>query len=56
MLNNAVKKFGNPRHYNFKVQILETTIFNYKEISKMYKEHVSLGFSKFLPQIALGQS
>ena len=36
--------------------MLETTINNYKEMSKMYKEHTQLGFSKMLPQIALGHS
>jgi len=36
--------------------MLETTIYNFKELSKMYKEHTQLGFSKMLPQIALGHS
>jgi hypothetical protein len=36
--------------------MLETTQYNYKELSKMYKEHVQLGYSKMLPQIALGHS
>ena len=28
----------------------------HKEMSKLYKEQMQIGFSKFLPQIALGQS
>lgn len=56
MLNCVVKKFNRPNHYHFAVGILETTIYNYKELSKMYKEHTDIGFSKFLPQIALGHS
>lgn len=56
MLNRAVEKFNRPNHYTFEVSILETTIYNYKELSKMYKEHTDIGFSKFLPQIALGHS
>ena len=36
--------------------MIETTQFNYKELSKMYKEHVQMGYSKMLPQIALGHS
>lgn len=56
MLNRAVNKFNRPNHYTFEVSILETTIYNYKELSKMYKEHTDIGFSKFLPQIALGHS
>ena len=40
----------------YRVQILTTTIYNYKELAKLYKEQTQLGYSKFLPQIALGQS
>ena len=36
--------------------MLETTQYNYREISKMYKEQVQIGYSKMLPQIALGHS
>lgn len=36
--------------------MLETTQYNYKDLSKMYKEQCQMGFSKMLPQIALGQS
>ena len=42
--------------YNFRLYMLETTQYNYKELSKMYKEQTTLGFSKVLPQIALGHS
>lgn len=41
---------------NFKVQLLTTTIYNYQDLSKMYKEGMQIGFSKMLPQIALGIS
>jgi hypothetical protein len=36
--------------------MLETTQYNYKDMSKLYKEQVQLGYSKMLPQIALGHS
>ena len=36
--------------------MLETTQYNYKELAKIYKEQTQLGFSKMLPQIALGHS
>ena len=49
-LNTAAKK------YNFKLYMLETTQYNYRELSKMYKEQTQLGYSKMLPQIALGHS
>ncbi len=44
------------KKYNFRLYMLETTQYNYKELSKMYKEQVQLGYSKMLPQIALGHS
>lgn len=47
---------GNKKKYNFRLYMLETTQYNYKELSKMYKEQVQLGYSKMLPQIALGHS
>ena len=36
--------------------MLETTQYNYKELAKLYKEQVQMGYSKMLPQIALGHS
>ena len=44
------------KKYRFKLYMLETTQYNYKDLSKMYKEQVQLGYSKMLPQIALGHS
>ena len=46
----------NPKRLRYKVQMLPTTIYNYKELSKLYKEQTQVGFSKLLPQIALGES
>ena len=56
LLNRIVEKFNRKNHYDFRVSILETTQFNYKELSKLYKEQAQLGYSKMLPQIALGHS
>ena len=44
------------KRYNFRLYMLETTQYNYKDLSKMYKEQVQMGYSKMLPQIALGHS
>lgn len=44
------------KKYKFKFYMLETTQYNYKDISKLYKEQTQLGYSKMLPQIALGHS
>ena len=50
------RKSANKKKYNFRLYMLETTQYNYKELSKMYKEQVQIGYSKMLPQIALGHS
>lgn len=49
-------KFCHGKKYCFKLYMLETTQYNYKELSKLYKEQTQLGYSKMLPQIALGHS
>ena len=50
------KKNTQKKKYNFRLYMLETTQYNYQDLSKMYKEQVQLGYSKMLPQIALGHS
>ena len=46
----------NPKKLKYIFSMLPTTIYNYKELSKTYKEQTMIGFSKLLPQVALGQS
>ena len=56
-LNILIDKYNtNPKKLYYKVQILNTTIYNYKELAKLFKEQTQIGYSKMLPQIALGQS
>ena len=50
------KKSADRKKYNFRLYMLETTQYNYKELSKLYKDQVQLGYSKMLPQVALGHS
>ena len=50
------KQNTNIKKYNFKIYFLETTQYNYQALSKLYKEQTQLGYSKMLPQIALGHS
>jgi hypothetical protein len=45
-----------PKELFFQADILNTTIYNYKELAKSYESQAKLGYSKLLPQIALGQS
>ena len=56
LLNRVIERFNRKNHYEFRAGMLETTQFNYKELAKLYKEHAQLGYSKMLPQIALGHS
>lgn len=51
-----IQKFNRKSQYTFKFNMLETTQYNYRELSKMYKEQVQIGYSKMLPQVALGHS
>ena len=46
----------NKKKYVFHFHMLETTQYNYKELAKLYKEQVQIGYSKMLPQIAMGHS
>lgn len=46
----------NPKKYIFHFYMLETTQFNYQDLSKTYKEQTQIGYSKMLCQIALGHS
>lgn len=55
-LNKLIQKKapGNKR-YSFRCYILETTIYNYQDVAKFYKELVQIGYSKMLPLVAMGQ-
>lgn len=56
-LNHLIKPFNkNPKKLYYEVSILPTTIYNYKEMSKLYKENSSVGGSKLYAHIALGQT
>ena len=55
-LNYLLVKFNVSKKISFRAQLLTTTIYNYKELSKMYKEQMQVGYSKLLAQIALGQT
>lgn len=50
------KACKNKKKVLFNLYMLETTQYNFKEMSKLYKEQVQIGYSKMLPQIALGHS
>ena len=55
--NEALEPFNkNKKKCELKLKILPTTIYNYKDLAKLYKEQVQLGYSKLLPQLALGHS
>ena len=56
-LNYLIKPFNkNPKKLYYKVNILPTTVYNYKDMSKLYKDQSAAGGSKLLASVALGQS
>ena len=52
----AMRRSANKKKWTFKFYFLPTTQYNYQALSKLYKEQTQIGFSKMLPQIALGAS
>ena len=48
-LNKNIKK-----KLIYRVNMLPTTVYNYKDLSEKYREQTMLGFSKLLPAVALG--
>ncbi len=46
----------NPKRLKYDVQILPTTVHNYVKMSETYKSQTTIGFSKLLPQVALGMT
>lgn len=46
----------NPKRLKYKVQLLPTTIHNFEKLAETYKSQTMIGFSKLLPQVALGQT
>jgi len=52
----AGRRSVNKKKWNFRFYMLHTTQYNYQALAKLYKEQTQMGFSKMLPQIALGQS
>ena len=57
VLNMILINFnGAPKKVYYTANILPTTVYDYKELSKLYKEQTQMGYSKMLPQIAMGLS
>ena len=54
--DHVIRRIQKDKKMVFKFHMLETTIYNHKEMSKLYKEQTQLGYSKMLPQIALGHT
>ena len=55
LMQMLCKNFNNsPKKVYYQAQILPTTIYNYKDVAKLYKEQTQMGYSKMLPQIAMG--
>lgn len=46
----------NKSSLKFRFKMLNTTIFNFKDLSNTYKDLTKIGFSRFLPIVALGHT
>lgn len=46
----------NKNKLKFRLKMLTTTIFNSKDMSNVYKDLTKIGFSRFLPMVALGHT
>ena len=51
----VIRKSTNKK-FSFRFCMLETTQYNYKDMSKYYKELMNSGLSKFMPMVALGHA
>lgn len=54
--NKLLAPLNRNKKLTYRVQMLPTTSYNYKDLAKLYKEQASLGYSKLLPQVALGMT
>ena len=54
--DRIVDKKSSNKKFNFRFMMLETTQYNYKDMSKTYKDLTANGQSKFMPMVALGHS
>lgn len=55
-LNRICEQKFNQKGLKFRIKMLHTTIFNYKELSDKYKDLTKIGFSRFLPMLCLGHT
>lgn len=46
----------NKKEYKFRLKMLSTSIFNFQTMSDKYKDLTKIGFSRFLPMVALGHT
>lgn len=46
----------NKSSLKFRLKMLNTSIFNFKELSSLYKDLTKIGFSRFLPIVSLGHT
>lgn len=54
--NDFIEWKFNKKDSKFRMKMLETSIFNYQAMSDRYKDLTKIGFSRFLPLVALGHT
>ncbi len=55
-LNRVCSSKFNNKGLQFRIKMLHTSIFNYKDLSKQYESLTKIGFSRFLPMLCLGHT
>lgn len=54
--DKIITKKSSNKKFNFRFSMLETTQYNYRDLSRYYKELTANGQSKFMPMVSLGHS
>lgn len=55
-LNRVCEDNFNSKGLNYRIKMLHTSIFNYKDLSDQYQTLTKIGFSRFLPMLCLGHT
>lgn len=56
-MNDMLAPFNkNPRRLRYKASVLPTTVYNFQDMASAYQTQATLGYSKFLPAVAMGST
>jgi hypothetical protein len=56
-MNDMLAPFNkNPKRLRYKASVLPTTVYNFQDMASAYQTQATLGYSKFLPAVAMGST